>query len=77
MNVTKDGAWGLLECIIFSYSVLEGQVIFVSNIRNYSHEERYFVCWKELRVIARFLISIHGIKGSYFQGKGICEKIIG
>lgn len=36
-----------------------------------------FLCWKELGGIARRLISIHGIKGSYFQGKGICEKIIG
>lgn len=77
MNVTEDSVWGLLECVIFSYSVFEGQVIFVSNIKTVHMKKSIFLCWKDLGVIARHLISIHGTKGSYFQGKGICEMIIG
>lgn len=37
----------------------------------------FFNVERSSRVIASGLITIHDIKGGYFQGKGTCEKIIG
>lgn len=44
MAVTKDHVCGLLECIILIYSVFEGQMILVGNIKIIHMKKGIFLC---------------------------------